>query len=88
MIYKTIHDVYHNRVEEDEEGNLIEIVVTEIYIDEKRITTVMPQFSNKGVKYNKRMMVRVEGDMYILNHTFKEVTDRLIDKPDKTIGFK
>ena len=94
MRFTMLHDIYSTRTQKDDEGNFYEEdfivkgdVKSDIWLDETKITLVVPQYSKKGRKYPNRVIISSEGESYVLNHSFDDMM-KVIDTQSKTIGFK
>lgn len=91
-----IHDIYGKRevkddkgiVQGEEEYIIKSNVKTKVWIDETDIKLVLPQYSEKGKKYPKRLIVTTSTDTYVLNHTFDDLMKVVNKSKIKNIGFK
>ena len=94
MIFTMIHDIIDIEILEDDDGVPYEAekivkedLKTPIYIELEDIRLIMPQFNKEGRRYNKRTVVKVNGDSIVLNHTFDELSKIKI-KNKVIVGFK
>lgn len=93
MVFTMIRDIIDIELLEDDDGVAYESekiirkdVRVPIYINLEEISLVMPHFNDVGRMYNKRTIVKVNGDSIILNHTFDYIA-KLKSNKNKIKGF-